>query len=694
MGFLNFLNRRSSKPRSVRSFSLQNGRSILTASVSSLRSSDVHSIVSNDTAALVRSSAHGHVDLLDAHGGIRPCDFRSRVQAAGVRDYGEDVAERNLGENGVDVQSAAAREFYERKIRRLAQTSSIASRREADQPQSTTTFGGSEVGDMSYCDDGLKAKRPFSTLSLEPRLEAGGVAGRPFVSSVAPTLQRPRSVQVASIDYQSRSTRSRESPSVNKHWASTERLVSDTDPANKRQSRQSSRSRSQSRSISPPCVPRYRHRRSMTTMPEEENAHMTSSLTGDNRRRRTASTIGVSTPGGGEACSVSPREDFRSPSLERLCLSDSESESEFGVLPAVHVRAAKPRLVAVAPPPHHAQWQDAVRLAVEEILAQLPLTVDLKALLDLSQNSETLNEDIVQRVPIMRRSSLRQGSRTCSSTPTTDLSDYASSNTGRSSSRNTTTTSIDSSARIDAFPRTGHGSILDGRSSAGDDYQFSPTAIAAVDEDPKPDAAKCRNGKYRHPGVAEMQDLERLTSDYSDVDSFTEPRPQTPNDDQGPLLHDDGFGDLSANLPGLVTDESPKPCVICNVLASLQGTSGPSRPCEHNGVLSQKQRLRALGYDYDSDESDTPTAKPTPAKQSRTKKKLTSGIGGGLRRLKLVDDRIEEASEEASEGECLGTSDSQFQHGVRRKPRFIGLPKSPLPSIVVHEDGGNIADME
>lgn len=617
----------------------------------------MHSIISNDAAALVRSSAHGHVDLLDAHGGIRPCDFRSRVQAAGVRDYGEDVAERNLGENGVDVQSAAAREFYERKIR----------------------------------DDGFKAKRPLSTLSLEPRLEAGGVAGRPLVSPVAPTLQRRRSVQVASIDNQSRSTRSRESPGVNKHWASTERFVSDTDAANKRQSRQprqSSRSRSQSRSISPPCVPRYRHKRSMTTMPEEENPHMTtSSLTGDNRRRRTASTIGVPAPSG-EGCPVSPRGDLRSPSLERLCLSDSESESEFGVLPAVHVRAAKPRLVAVAPPPHHAQWQDAVRLAVEEILAQLPLTVDLKALLDLSQNSETLNEDIVQQLPIMRRSSLRQGSRTCSSTPTTDLSDYASSNTGRSSSRNTTTTSIDSPAKIDAFPRPGYG-FLDGRSSAGDDYQISPTAIAAVDEDPnKPDAAKRRNGKYRHPGVMEMQDLERLTSDYSDVDSLTEPRPQTPSDDQGPPFHDGGYGDLSANLPGLVTDQSPKPCVICNVLASLQGTSEPSRPCEHNGVMSKKQRLRALGYDYDSDESDTPAAKTTPAKQGRTKK-LTSGIGGGLRRLKLVDDRIEEASEE----ECLGTSDSQFQHGVRRKPRFIGLPKSPLHSIVVHEDG-NIADME
>lgn len=35
-------------------------------------------------------------DLLDAQEEIRPTDFRSRVQATGVRDYGEDVADRNM----------------------------------------------------------------------------------------------------------------------------------------------------------------------------------------------------------------------------------------------------------------------------------------------------------------------------------------------------------------------------------------------------------------------------------------------------------------------------------------------------------------------------------------------------------------------------------------------------------------------
>ncbi|KAF4583128.1 hypothetical protein GQ602_006272 [Ophiocordyceps camponoti-floridani] len=43
-----------------------------------------------------KSGLPRHVDLLDAQGEFRPCDFRSRVRAAGTRDYGEDVAERNM----------------------------------------------------------------------------------------------------------------------------------------------------------------------------------------------------------------------------------------------------------------------------------------------------------------------------------------------------------------------------------------------------------------------------------------------------------------------------------------------------------------------------------------------------------------------------------------------------------------------
>ena len=52
------------------------------------------------------------VDLLDAQDVIKPADFRSRVKAAGARDYGEDVADRNIGENGVDLDSTKVQAFY------------------------------------------------------------------------------------------------------------------------------------------------------------------------------------------------------------------------------------------------------------------------------------------------------------------------------------------------------------------------------------------------------------------------------------------------------------------------------------------------------------------------------------------------------------------------------------------------------
>ncbi|CAJ2514150.1 Uu.00g022690.m01.CDS01 [Anthostomella pinea] len=48
-------------------------------------------------------SAKAFVDLLDAHSLIKPGDFYGRVEAAGARNYGEDVADRNLGENGSDL---------------------------------------------------------------------------------------------------------------------------------------------------------------------------------------------------------------------------------------------------------------------------------------------------------------------------------------------------------------------------------------------------------------------------------------------------------------------------------------------------------------------------------------------------------------------------------------------------------------
>ncbi|KAK4126226.1 hypothetical protein N657DRAFT_299212 [Parathielavia appendiculata] len=51
-------------------------------------------------------------DILDAQSEIKPADFRERVKAAGVRDYGEDVAERNMAESVIGLGSNQVRAFY------------------------------------------------------------------------------------------------------------------------------------------------------------------------------------------------------------------------------------------------------------------------------------------------------------------------------------------------------------------------------------------------------------------------------------------------------------------------------------------------------------------------------------------------------------------------------------------------------
>ncbi|KAK1831335.1 hypothetical protein QBC39DRAFT_93839 [Podospora conica] len=64
------------------------------------------------TNSLLSENGTRSKDLLDAQSEIRPADFKSRVRASGARDYGEDVADRNIGENGIELQSPAVQAFY------------------------------------------------------------------------------------------------------------------------------------------------------------------------------------------------------------------------------------------------------------------------------------------------------------------------------------------------------------------------------------------------------------------------------------------------------------------------------------------------------------------------------------------------------------------------------------------------------
>ncbi|KAK8127703.1 hypothetical protein PG984_008811 [Apiospora sp. TS-2023a] len=77
--------------------------------------------VFHERSASIRSGdsgmTRGFVDLLDAQSSINHINFHQRVQAAGGKIYGEDVADRNIRENGFNLDSPAIRAFYEEPSR-------------------------------------------------------------------------------------------------------------------------------------------------------------------------------------------------------------------------------------------------------------------------------------------------------------------------------------------------------------------------------------------------------------------------------------------------------------------------------------------------------------------------------------------------------------------------------------------------
>ncbi|KAH8912381.1 hypothetical protein BR93DRAFT_922341 [Coniochaeta sp. PMI_546] len=58
------------------------------------------------------TTGRGFKDILDARSELEPLDFKTRVKASGARDYGEDVADRNIGQNGHNLELPQVQAFY------------------------------------------------------------------------------------------------------------------------------------------------------------------------------------------------------------------------------------------------------------------------------------------------------------------------------------------------------------------------------------------------------------------------------------------------------------------------------------------------------------------------------------------------------------------------------------------------------
>jgi hypothetical protein len=138
---------------------------------------------SNSMSNSMRSeNGKGFKDLLDAQSEIRPADFRSRVKASGARDYGEDVADRNIGVNGFNIESSPVQRFYAHVPRLPARADTPMGVSIADiRTRSLTSASGS----FSF------PKKTAALRPLVPRVRAPEVT---YSEADSPLLRRRQSV--------------------------------------------------------------------------------------------------------------------------------------------------------------------------------------------------------------------------------------------------------------------------------------------------------------------------------------------------------------------------------------------------------------------------------------------------------------------------------------------------------------------
>jgi hypothetical protein len=125
-------------------------------------------------------SSNRFVDILDAQSEFKPSNFRTRVQATGARDYGEDVADRNIGVNGVNLNSSQVQAFYaltsgSTSPNQSAPAPSVARMAEGPPQSPTTRIDSGNLGNRTRSVNSATFNSfPRRSSSFQPR-ESGAV---------------------------------------------------------------------------------------------------------------------------------------------------------------------------------------------------------------------------------------------------------------------------------------------------------------------------------------------------------------------------------------------------------------------------------------------------------------------------------------------------------------------------------------
>ncbi|CAM1503202.1 Fc.00g079780.m01.CDS01 [Cosmosporella sp. VM-42] len=576
----------------------------------------------------------GFVDILDAQGEIKPSNFRSRVKAAGARDYGEDVADRNLGENGVNLKSPAVQAFY-------ALTGSDSATFRPDERVVD------DYGNVYYAHDAIEEQESLDESAPPPVVAKGELAkdewakrvrrrqsreapiARPQTSTASPWGSLSRTADMLDREWdQDQNTERR--PKT--HHSNRKAGQKDSALANRRKSFNAfastpSSTRSKPRplslhpslsnystgSASPPPVPMLpRSRRSARTdLPMDEALEFVLSVQkqrGDDRPHTRHSQMVKEAPSfhSDAVSDKRSRRSMRMDSLRSMPRRNSSPEAVpygFGRVemdpvadeafddpapfPTIQVRPKRSELQPHAHPESihsgkthypHARGEHSHPLSRPSSSSSIdPARPRTRSLGGASLPGRPRLDDITEHIPI-RTSSL---AHSCS-TPTTTMSSGHSSNPfPRPQSQHTANTSVD--IPLPTISKQGHERHVSGSATSGGDYDNSAYYTAAEDEYPPNMAGPPKrtvdvvkplhqsSSRSNHSGSTQnLNNYASLAVDYSDDDSFIE-KPSVV--EEGLLFDDFIYGDAGRSLPGLFD--------------AISGPSSPTAPRTPTSAVSK-----------------------------------------------------------------------------------------------------------
>ncbi|KAL6812918.1 hypothetical protein GGI42DRAFT_349073 [Trichoderma sp. SZMC 28013] len=523
--------------------------------------------------SLPRRRSSAFVDILDAQGEFKPYDFRSRLQASGSREYGEDVADRN-------IQPAVTGTTLPYRPRGSASTASssrnahavppIPNRyRDLPSPRIEPSIRSSSRQTLN--------SRPMSRGKLSPAREDFDVHGH--------RLQSKSSYGQISI------TGSRASTPQQAPRTADGRYMRD----------EGSAFSPELRSASPPGVPRYKPRQ--YSLPSGKV--LSGTLPGSVRSAREhLNSLVPPHPDRSMQLYQQRAKTPTSPNQLHSFRHRVESDwSRFNKHAGDHL------------PPTPSTWDDAIE-STSEYAPSFTFG-----------SSGNLQLESTERPPPSIRTFGKRGS-----VSSFVQSDYSSNQLTGSRSIRTADTSIDiphnslfNDMKFFGDPsrnlrsRAGDSPVAPEFTGKEDDSGAESIFISPATPLEEQPGFNPLSPTHRHGGLS-VSSYDATSISDSDADSFRGKQKYSGRDGEALLFSDQGFGDDGKSLPGLFNETgslaTPKwpemPMTPTDVSemgddeASVVGVPPAVQKSRQNTSkpFTQRERLLALGYDYDSD-SDT-----------------------------------------------------------------------------------------